>query len=115
VGGLSCKVLVGNSDVAFHHIARGAVGISLPTGELTDHIGIAEAKLPKEIHLSNVVIFPRKSAKKPRENAGPFFYLPSPERRPVILFAKRMEARLFRKALPKVLGLGAITEPPPWP
>ena len=64
MGDLSCKVLVGNSDVAFHHIARGVAGISLPTGELTDYIGIAEAKLPKEFHLSNMVIFPKKSAKK---------------------------------------------------
>lgn len=72
MGGLSCKVLVGNSDVAFHHIAKGAAGISLPTGELTDHIGIAEAKLPKEIHLSNVVIFPRKSAKKAPRKCGAF-------------------------------------------
>ncbi len=38
------------------------IPIRLPTGELTGHIGITEAKLPKEFHLSNVVTFPKKSA-----------------------------------------------------
>jgi hypothetical protein len=32
------------------------------TGELTGYIGVTEAKLPKEFHLSNVVTFPKKSA-----------------------------------------------------
>jgi hypothetical protein len=36
--------------------------IRLPTGELTCYIGITEAKLPKEFHLSNVVTFPKKTA-----------------------------------------------------
>jgi HK97 family phage prohead protease len=36
--------------------------IKLPTGELTGYIGITEAKLPKEFHLSNVVTFPKKTA-----------------------------------------------------
>jgi hypothetical protein len=36
--------------------------IRLPTGELTGYIGITEAKLPKEFHLSNVVTFPKKTA-----------------------------------------------------
>ena len=39
-----------------------AIPIRLPTGELTGHIGITEAKLPKEFHLSNVVTFPKKIA-----------------------------------------------------
>ena len=34
----------------------------VPTGELTDYIEIVEAKLPKEFHLSKVVIFPKKMA-----------------------------------------------------
>jgi hypothetical protein len=39
-----------------------AIPIRLPTGELTGYIGITEAKLPKEFHLSNVVTFPKKTA-----------------------------------------------------
>jgi hypothetical protein len=39
-----------------------AIPIRLPTGELTGYIGITEAKLPKEFHLSNVVTFPKKPA-----------------------------------------------------
>jgi len=39
-----------------------AVPIRLSTGELTGYIGITEAKLPKEFHLSNVVTFPKKTA-----------------------------------------------------
>jgi hypothetical protein len=39
-----------------------AIPIRLPTGELTGYIGITEAKLPKEFHLSKVVTFPKKSA-----------------------------------------------------
>jgi DNA primase len=39
-----------------------AIPIRLPTGELTGYIGVKEAKLPKEFHLSNVVTFPKKSA-----------------------------------------------------
>jgi hypothetical protein len=42
--------------------APKGVAILLPTGELTGYIGITEAKLPKEFHLSNVVTFPKKSA-----------------------------------------------------
>ena len=72
MGGLSCELVEGNGDVAFHHVARGVVDISLPAGELTDYIGIAEAKLPKEYRLSNVVIFPKKSAKKAPRKCGAF-------------------------------------------
>jgi hypothetical protein len=36
-----------------------AIPIRLPTG---DYVGITEAKLPKEFHLSNVVTFPKKTA-----------------------------------------------------
>jgi hypothetical protein len=39
-----------------------AIPIRLPTGGLTGYIGVTEAKLPKEFHLSNVVTFPKKSA-----------------------------------------------------
>jgi hypothetical protein len=39
-----------------------AIPIRLPTGELTGYIGVTEAELPKEFHLSNVVTFPKKSA-----------------------------------------------------
>ena len=39
-----------------------AIPIRLPTGELTGYIGVKEAKLPKEFHLSNVVTFAKKSA-----------------------------------------------------
>ena len=39
-----------------------AIPIRLPTGELTGYIGIIEAKLPEEFHLSNVVTFPKKTA-----------------------------------------------------
>jgi hypothetical protein len=39
-----------------------AISIRLPTAELTSYIGITEAKLPKEFHLSNVVAFPKKTA-----------------------------------------------------
>jgi hypothetical protein len=39
-----------------------AIPIGLPTGELTRYVGITEAKLPKEFHLSNVVTFPKKTA-----------------------------------------------------
>jgi hypothetical protein len=39
-----------------------AIPIRLPAGELTGYIGVAEAKLPKEFHLSNVVTFPKKTA-----------------------------------------------------
>ena len=39
-----------------------AIPIRLPTGELTGYIGMTEAKLPKEFHLSNVVTFPKKTA-----------------------------------------------------
>jgi len=39
-----------------------AVPVRLPSGELTGYIGITEAKLPKQFHLSNVVTFPKKSA-----------------------------------------------------
>jgi hypothetical protein len=39
-----------------------AIPIRLPTGELIGYIGVTEAKLPKEFHLSNVVTFPKKSA-----------------------------------------------------
>jgi hypothetical protein len=38
------------------------IPIRLPTGELTGYIGVTEAKLPNELHLSNVVTFPKKSA-----------------------------------------------------
>ena len=41
---------------------RRLIPIRLSTGELTGYIGITEAKLPKEFHLSNVVTFPKKSA-----------------------------------------------------
>ena len=34
----------------------------LPIGELTGYIGVMEAKLPKEFHLSKVVTFPKKTA-----------------------------------------------------
>jgi hypothetical protein len=36
--------------------------VSLPAGELTGYIGITEAKLRKEFHLSKVVTFPKKTA-----------------------------------------------------
>jgi hypothetical protein len=39
-----------------------AIPIRLPAGELTGYIGVTEAKLPKEFHLSNVVTFPKKTA-----------------------------------------------------
>ena len=39
-----------------------AIPIRLPTGELTGYIGVTEAKLPKEFHLSNVITFPKKTA-----------------------------------------------------
>ena len=39
-----------------------AIPIRLPTGELTGYIGITEAKLPKEFHLSKVATFPKKTA-----------------------------------------------------
>jgi hypothetical protein len=35
-----------------------AIPIRLPTG----YIGITEAKLPKEFHLSNMVTYPKKTA-----------------------------------------------------
>jgi hypothetical protein len=53
-----------------------AIPIGLPTGEFTGSIGITEAKLPKEFHLSNMVTLPNKTA----QAAGPplgravFFY-----------------------------------------
>jgi hypothetical protein len=37
-----------------------AIPIRLPTCELTGYIGITEAKLPKEFHLSKVVTSPRR-------------------------------------------------------
>jgi hypothetical protein len=36
--------------------------LPIKLGELTGYIGITEAKLPKEFHLSNVVTFPKKTA-----------------------------------------------------
>jgi hypothetical protein len=39
-----------------------AIPIRLPSGELTGNVGITEAKLPNEFHLSNVVTFPKKTA-----------------------------------------------------
>ena len=39
-----------------------AIPVRLPTGELTGYIGITEAKVPKEFHLSRVVTFPKKTA-----------------------------------------------------
>jgi hypothetical protein len=39
-----------------------AIPIRLPTSELTGYIGVIEAKLPKEFHLSKVVTFPTKTA-----------------------------------------------------
>jgi hypothetical protein len=41
---------------------KGYVAIPIKLGELTGYIGITEAKLPKEFHLSNVVTFPKKTA-----------------------------------------------------
>jgi hypothetical protein len=43
-----------------------------PTGELTGYIGITEAKLPKEFHLSSVVTFPEKSVQKAPHLRGAF-------------------------------------------
>jgi len=39
-----------------------AIPVRLPPGELSGYIGIAEAKLPKEFHLSNMVTYPKKTA-----------------------------------------------------
>lgn len=39
-----------------------AIPIRRPTGDLTGYIGVTEATLPKEFHLSNVVTFPKKTA-----------------------------------------------------
>jgi hypothetical protein len=50
-----------------------AIPIRLPTGELTGYIGITEAKLPKEFHLSNVVhISQEECAKKAPRKCGVF-------------------------------------------
>ena len=45
-------------------MTKGYVAIPFrrPTGDLTGYIGVTEAKLPKEFHLSNVVTFPKKTA-----------------------------------------------------
>lgn len=39
-----------------------AIPIRLPSGELTGYIGVTEARVPKEFHLTNVVSFPKKTA-----------------------------------------------------
>jgi hypothetical protein len=39
-----------------------AIPVRLPMGELTGYNGITEGKVPKELHLSRVVKFPKKSA-----------------------------------------------------
>jgi hypothetical protein len=44
------------------HLGRQVNPIRFPTGELTGYIGITEARLPKEFHLSNVATFPEKIA-----------------------------------------------------
>jgi hypothetical protein len=72
-----------------------AISIKLPTAELTSYIGITEAKLPKEFHLSNVVAFPNKTAyAAPRQN-----YLRTPN-------ARFVGAKVFPNALRKVGALG---------
>jgi hypothetical protein len=60
-----------------------AIPIRLPTGELTGYIGITEAKLPKEFHLSNVVTFPRRLLRQcgPAQMRGCSFYLRNPDNR----------------------------------
>ena len=60
-----------------------AIPIRLPTGELTGYIGITAAKLPKEFHLSNVVIFPRRLLRQcgPAQMRGRSFYLRNPDNR----------------------------------
>jgi hypothetical protein len=49
-----------------------AIPITLSTGERTGCIGIAEAKLPKEFHLSSVLTFPEKSVQKALHLRGAF-------------------------------------------
>jgi hypothetical protein len=60
-----------------------AIPTRLPTGELTGYIGITEAKLPKEFHLSNVVTFPRRLLRQfgPAQMRGRSFYLRNPDNR----------------------------------
>lgn len=41
-----------------------AIRIRLPTGELTGYIGVTEAELPKEFHLSRWSHFQRRVRKK---------------------------------------------------
>jgi DNA primase len=53
-----------------------AIPIRLPTGELTGYIGVTEARVPKEFHLSNVVTFPQEDGLgclAPRK-CGVFFF-----------------------------------------
>ncbi len=54
-----------------------------PTGELAGYIGVTEAKLPKDFHLSNVVTFPRRLLRQrgPAQMRGGSFYLRNPDNR----------------------------------
>jgi hypothetical protein len=53
-----------------------ATPVRLPTGELTGHVGIGEAKLPKEFQLSNVVTLRKKTAWAAAQLSRGVFYLP---------------------------------------
>jgi hypothetical protein len=72
-----------------------AISIRLPTAELTSYIGITEAKLPKEFHLSNVVAFPQED----RLGSPQQTYLRTPN-------ARFVGAKVFPNALRKVGALG---------
>jgi hypothetical protein len=53
---------IGYAPNGMKGMMKGYVAIPIKLGELTGYIGITEAKLPKEFHLSNVVTFPKKTA-----------------------------------------------------
>jgi len=60
MAGVGCKFVVACGVPTFD---RYPVRINRAgTGELTGYIGVTEAKLPKEFHLSKVITFPKKTA-----------------------------------------------------
>jgi hypothetical protein len=95
-----------------------AIPIRLPTGELTGYIGITEAKLPKEFHLSNVVTFPRRVRKKsPARMRGFLFYLLRPEPEPLGASVDPLGEALGPRVFPDGLWVlfGEVTEAPAVP